>query len=219
MKFFVDTADINEVKEAKELGLADGVTTNPTLIRKTGRDFKTVISEIADLVDGPVNAEVVSTETDAIIAEGKELASWAPNVTVKIPVTGKGLKAVKILESEGIRTTVTLIFSATQALLAAKAGASFICPFVGRLDDIASSGMDLIAEIMDLLSNYPGLHTELIVASIRTPGHVLESALLGAHGVTVPLSVIQKLAHHPLTDSGIECFLNDWKKVQSDSRK
>ena len=214
MKIFVDTADPEEVKAAQSLGLADGVTTNPTLIKKTGRNFKQTIIEIAELIDGPVAAEVVSSETEAIVGEGRELASWAPNVTVKIPITREGLEAVKIFSSEGISTTVTLIFSPTQALLAAKAGASFICPFVGRLDDISTSGMDLIAEILNIYSNYPDFETEVIVASVRTPNHVLESALMGADGVTVPFKIIEQLLKHPLTDIGIKRFLEDWEKVR-----
>ncbi len=213
MKFFVDTADIEEIKAAKALGLADGVTTNPTLIQKSGRDFRETIIEIAELIDGPVNAEVVSTDLQGIVREGKELATWASNIVIKIPITKEGLEAVKILESEGIHTTVTLIFSPTQALLAAKAGASYICPFVGRLDDISVNGMGVVEEIADIYYNYPDIKTEIIVASIRTPNHVLESALIGVDGVTVPFKVIEKLIHHPLTDIGIKRFLDDWKKV------
>jgi len=214
MKIFVDTADPEEVKAAKSLGLADGVTTNPTLIKKSGRDFKQTIIEIAEMIDGPVAAEVVSTETEAIVREGRELASWAPNVTVKIPITREGLEAVKIFSSEGISTTVTLVFSPTQALLAAKAGASFICPFVGRLDDISTSGMDLIAELLNIYANYPDFETEVIVASVRTPNHVLESALMGADGVTIPFKIIEQLMKHPLTEIGIKRFLEDWEKVR-----
>jgi len=215
MKFFVDTADVEEVKAAKALGLADGVTTNPTLIQKSGRDFRETIVEIAGLIEGPVNAEVVSVDAEGIVKEGKGLASWAPNVVVKIPMTKEGLKAVKVLESDGIQTTVTLIFSPTQALLAAKAGASYICPFVGRLDDVSTPGMDLVGDIVDIYSNYPDFETEVIVASVRTPNHILESALMGADGVTVPFKVIEQLVRHPLTDIGIEKFLADWEKVRS----
>jgi len=214
MKFFVDTADVKEIKAAKALGLADGVTTNPTLIKKSGRDFRETITEIAELIDGPVNAEVVSTDVEGIVREGKELASWASNIVIKIPVTKEGLEAVKVLESEGIHTTVTLIFSPTQALLAAKAGASYICPFVGRLDDISVNGMGVVEEIAEIYYNYPDIKTEIIVASIRTPNHVLESALIGVDGVTVPFKVIEKLIHHPLTDIGIKRFLDDWRKVR-----
>lgn len=212
MKIFVDTADIEEVKAALKLGLADGVTTNPTLIQKSGQDFKTTIVNIAKLIRGPVNAEVVSTDTQGIIDEGKEMASWADNVAVKIPITREGLEAVKVLEGEGIQTTVTLIFSAPQALLAAKAGATYICPFVGRLDDIATSGMVLVEEIVGIFDNYPELKTEVIVASVRNPHHVMMSAQVGAHGVTIPFKVIEQLMKHPLTDIGIEKFLDDWKK-------
>ena len=215
MKFFVDTADIEEVKAARALGLADGVTTNPTLIQKSGRDFRETIVEIADLIEGPVNAEVVSTDAEGIVKEGREMASWAPNVVIKIPITREGLEAVRVLGTEGIQTTVTLIFSATQALLAAKAGASYVCPFVGRLDDIATPGMDLVGDIVDTYSNYTDFKTEVIVASVRTPNHVLESALMGADGVTVPFKVIEQLVRHPLTDVGIERFLEDWKKVNA----
>jgi len=214
MKFFVDTADVEEVKAAKALGLADGVTTNPTLIQKSGRDFKETIVEIAGLIEGPVNAEVISVDAESIVKEGKGLASWAPNVVVKIPMTKEGLKAVKVLESDGIQTTVTLIFSPTQALLAAKAGASYICPFVGRLDDVSTPGMDLVGDIVDMYSNYPDFETEVIVASVRTPNHILESALMGADGVTVPFKVIEQLVRHPLTDIGVEKFLADWEKVR-----
>ena len=214
MKFFVDTADVAEVKAAKALGLADGVTTNPTLIKKSGKDFKETIIEIAKLIEGPVAAEVVSTETEAIVKEGKELAGWASNVTVKIPITREGLEAVRVFASEGISTTVTLIFSPTQALLAAKAGASYICPFVGRLDDSSTSGMDLVGDIVDIYANYPNIETEVIVASVRTPNHVLESAFVGADGVTVPFKVMEQLMKHPLTDIGIKRFLEDWEKVR-----
>lgn len=215
MKFFVDTADVAEITKAKALGLADGVTTNPTLILKSGRDFKETIQEIASVIDGPIAAEVIGTETDDIVKEGRDLASWAPNVTVKIPITRQGLEAVQIFSTEGISTTVTLIFSATQALLAAKAGATYICPFVGRLDDISSPGMEMIQEIVDVYANYPNLSTEVVVASVRTPNHVLEAALMGADAVTVPYKVMEQLMKHPLTEIGIEKFLADWNKVQS----
>lgn len=214
MKFFVDTADVNEVIKAKAFGLADGVTTNPTLIQKSGQDFRKTIVEIANCIEGPVFTEVISEDTQGIVKEGKEFATWAPNVVVKIPITHSGLQAVKILESENIHTALTLIFSPTQALLAAKAGASYICPFVGRLDDISSPGMDLIGQIVTIYSNYPEIETEIIVASIRTTIHVLESALMGAHGVTIPVKLIEQLARHPLTDSGISRFIEDWKKVR-----
>lgn len=214
MKVFVDTVDVEEVRAAQELGLADGVTTNPTLIQKSGQDFKKTIMEIAGLIQGPVNAEVVSSDAEGIVAEGREYASWAPNIAVKIPITREGLQAVKVLESEGIRTTVTLVFSATQALLAAKAGASFICPFVGRMDDISTPGMALIGEIVEIYENYLDLQTDVIVASVRGPLHVLESARMGADGVTIPFKVIEQLMKHPLTDIGIQRFLDDWKKAK-----
>jgi len=214
MKFFVDTADVNEVKAARALGLADGVTTNPTLIVQSGRDFKKTIIEIAGEIEGPVIAEGLSEDTRGIVRDGRDMAGWASNVVVKIPATQAGLEAVRILESESIHTTVTLIFSPAQALLAAKAGATYICPFVGRLDDIAAPGMELIAQIMAMYSQYDDLKTQVIVASIRSPGHVLESALSGAHGVTVPYKVMLQLTRHPLTDIGIEKFKNDWGKIR-----
>jgi transaldolase len=213
MKFFVDTAIVSEVKTALDLGLADGVTTNPSLIQKSGKEFKKTIVEICRLIKGPVNAETISIDTAGIINEGREMASWAPNVTIKIPISKAGLEAVHQLESEGIHTTVTLIFSSSQALLAAKAGATYICPFVGRLDDISSPGMDLVGEIVDIFNQFPDLRTEIIVASVRSPNHVINSALLGAHGVTVPIQVIESMMVHPLTDIGIERFLKDWEKV------
>jgi len=214
MKIFVDTVDVDEVTAAKALGLADGVTTNPTLIQKSGKDFKKTIIEIAELIDGPVAAEVVGTDAETIVQEGRDLAGWAPNVTVKIPITREGLEAVKIFSSQGISTTVTLIFSPTQALLAAKAGATYVCPFVGRLDDISTPGMDLVADIVDIYANYTDLKTEVIVASIRTPNHVLESAYMGADAVTIPFQVIEQLMRHPLTDIGIKRFLEDWEKAK-----
>jgi transaldolase len=214
MKVFVDTVDLEEVKAAQKLGLADGVTTNPTLIQKSGQDFKKTIVEIAGLIQGPVNAEVQNSDAQGIVSEGREFASWAPNIAVKIPITPEGLEAVKVLESEGIRTTVTLVFSAAQALMAAKAGASFICPFVGRLDDVSMPGMALIGEIVEIYENYPDIETEVIVASVRSPFHVLESARMGAHGVTIPFKVIEQLMKHPLTDIGIQRFLDDWRKVK-----
>ncbi|MBN2104671.1 fructose-6-phosphate aldolase [bacterium] len=210
MKFFVDSAVIEDIKKAKALGLADGVTTNPTLIRRSGQDFQDAITEIANLVKGPVLAEPVSETVKDIVKEGKILASWAPNVVVKIPLTHAGLEATHILKHENIETALTLVFSSAQALLAAKAGAKYICPFVGRLDDIDTPGMELIADIMQIYDNYPELDTEVIVASVRTPGHITESAALGADGVTAPLKVIEQMVRHPLTDIGIEKFLKDW---------
>jgi transaldolase len=214
MRFFVDSADIEEIKKAKALGLADGVTTNPTLIRKSGRDFQETIKEIAELVQGPVNAETISLDTQGILKEGREMAGWASNVTIKIPVTRDGLEAVRILESEGIATTVTLIFSPSQALLAATAGASYICPFVGRLDDVSSPGMGLVGEIMDIYTQYEDIDTQVIVASVRSPNHVVEAAVYGAHGVTVPYKVIDQMMNHPLTENGIQRFLDDWEKAK-----
>jgi transaldolase len=214
MKFFVDSANVNEIKAARALGLADGVTTNPTLIRKSGRDFKEAIQEIAGLVSGPVLAEPVEETTEGILKEGRILAGWAPNVYVKIPLTKAGLEAVHILKQEGIRSALTLIFSPAQALLAAKAGASIICPFVGRLDDIAQQGMELIGEIAHMYDQYPEIETEVIVASVRSSNHVVEAAEYGADGVTLPFKVIEQMMKHPLTDSGIKQFLEDWKKVQ-----
>jgi len=213
MQVFVDTAEIEEVKKAKLIGLADGVTTNPTLIHKSGRDFKKSIIEIANLIEGPVFAETVSEDADGIVKEGRDMSKWAQNVVVKIPINRAGLEATRILETEGIRTALTLVFSAGQALLAAKAGASFICPFVGRLDDIGLQGLELVREIMDMYRNYD-METEVIVASLRTSNHIIESALIGADGVTVPYKLIESLARHPLTDSGIKTFLDDWKKVR-----
>lgn len=213
MQVFVDTAEIEDVRKAKLIGLADGVTTNPTLIRKSGRDFKKTIIEIANLIEGPVFAETISEDADGIVREGRDMFKWAQNVVVKIPINRAGLEAARILETEGIRTALTLVFSSGQALLAAKAGASFICPFVGRLDDIGLNGLELVREIMDIYSNYD-LETEVIVASLRTPNHVLECALIGADGVTIPLKIIEQLERHPLTDAGIKTFLEDWKKVK-----
>ncbi|WP_456455375.1 fructose-6-phosphate aldolase [Thermovibrio sp.] len=212
MKFFIDTADVKEIKEALSMGMVDGVTTNPTLISKTGRPFMEVAKEIVDLVPGPVSLEVVSLDTQGMVDEAKQLAKLGDNVVIKIPMTVEGIKAVKILSSEGIKTNVTLVFSPLQALLAAKAGATFVSPFVGRLDDIGHDGMELISQIVQIYSNY-GFETEIIVASIRHPQHVLQAALLGADIATIPFKVISQLSKHPLTDIGIERFLEDWAKV------
>ncbi|MFO7605723.1 MAG: fructose-6-phosphate aldolase [Desulfurivibrionaceae bacterium] len=211
MKFFIDTANISEIKEAVAMGMVDGVTTNPSLIAREGRDFHEVITEICAIVDGPVSAEVVSLEAEGMLKEGRELARIGSNIVIKVPMTTEGLIAAKTFASEGIKTNVTLVFSAAQALLAAKAGASFISPFVGRLDDIAQNGMDLIGDIMTILDNY-GFASEVIVASIRHPMHVVDSALIGADIATIPFKVIGQLAKHPLTDIGIEKFLSDWEK-------
>ena len=211
MKFFIDTANIEEIKKAVALGMVDGVTTNPSLIARENRPFEELLLEICELVDGPVNGEVVSLDADGMVEEGRKLAAFHPNIVVKIPMTTEGLKAVKILSSENIRTNVTLIFSPMQALMAAKAGASYVSPFVGRLDDISQVGMDLVSDIMSIYGNY-GYETEIIVASIRNPVHVVEAALIGADIATIPFKVIDQLAKHPLTDIGMEKFLADWEK-------
>ncbi len=213
MKFFLDTANIENLKQALDWGLCDGVTTNPSLIAKEGnKDYKKHIKKICKLVKAPVSAEVIAEKSDAMVEEARILAALDDNIVVKIPATFEGLKAVKTLTAEKIRTNVTLIFSPSQALLAAKAGATYVSPFVGRLDDISVSGMDLIRDILTIFSNYM-LDTEVIVASVRHPQHVVESALLGADVVTLPLDVLKKLMSHPLTDSGIEKFLSDWNKL------
>jgi len=212
MKFFVDTAEIDAIAELNDLGMVDGVTTNPSLILKSGRDIMEVTKEICDLVDGPVSAEVVALEADAMIAEGRELAKIADNITVKLPLTWDGLKACKVLSGEGKMVNVTLCFSANQALLAAKAGASFISPFIGRLDDIHIDGMDLIEDIRTIYDNY-GFETEILAASIRTVGHVQQCAMVGADVMTAPPDVIKKLATHPLTNAGLEQFMKDWAKT------
>ncbi len=212
MKIFIDSADIAEIREANALGVVDGVTTNPSLVAKTGKEFNAVLAEITAEVDGPISAEVVALDTDGMLKEARELAKVHENIVVKIPMTVEGLKAVKILSAEGIQTNVTLIFSSPQALLAAKAGATYVSPFVGRLDDIAHDGMHLVGEVMEIYTNY-GYETEVIVASIRNPLHVVEAAKMGADVATIPLSVIRQLAKHPLTDIGIEKFLADWEKV------
>jgi len=212
MKFFIDTADVNEIREAHALGLVDGVTTNPSLIAKAGRNFKEVISEIVEIVDGPISAEVVSLDAEGMVAEGLELAAIHPNIVIKCPMTPEGLKATQILSSKGIKVNVTLIFSPLQALLAAKAGAAYVSPFVGRLDDISQDGMQIIEQIRTIFDNY-GYTSEIIVASVRNPIHVLNSALIGADIATIPFSVIMQLTRHPLTDAGIKKFLEDWEKV------
>uniref|UniRef100_A0A7V4TFV4 Probable transaldolase n=1 Tax=Candidatus Caldatribacterium saccharofermentans TaxID=1454753 RepID=A0A7V4TFV4_9BACT len=212
MKFFIDTADVAEIREALSLGILDGVTTNPTLVARTGRPFKDVILEICRLVPGPVSAEVVSTNAEGMIREGRELASWAPNIVVKVPLTPEGLKAIRVLSQEGIRVNTTLVFQPLQALLAAKAGAAYVSPFVGRLDDVAGYGMRLVADILEIFRHY-GYTTEVIVASVRHPMHVLEAARLGAHIVTMPFAVMMQVVKHPLTDVGLARFLEDWQKV------
>jgi transaldolase len=212
MKFFIDTADIKEIREGAAMGLVDGVTTNPSLVARTGRKFRDVLLEICDAVKGPVSAEVVSTEFEGMMREARELAALRSNIVVKIPLIAEGLKAVRACTDEGIKTNVTLCFSTTQALLAAKAGATYISPFVGRLDDISTDGMQLIGEILQVYENY-SFETEVLVASVRHPMHVQEAALLGAHVATAPLSVLLQLAKHPLTDLGLAKFLADWEKV------
>ncbi|MBW1789570.1 MAG: fructose-6-phosphate aldolase [Deltaproteobacteria bacterium] len=210
MKFFIDTANIEEIKKAKDLGMVDGVTTNPSLVAKEDREFTGLIKEICGIVDGPVNAEVVSVDAEGMIKEARELVKLADNIVVKIPLIEEGLKAVRVLSEEEIHTNVTLCFSPLQALMAAKAGASYISPFVGRLDDISQRGMDMVEEIVTIYDNY-GYETEVIVASIRNPIHVLDAALMGADISTIPFKVIQQLIKHPLTDSGLEKFLADWE--------
>jgi len=214
MKIFIDTANVEHIREANALGIVDGVTTNPSLIAKEGRDFRQVVREICEIVDGPISAEAVSLDAEGMVAEAEELCRIHENIVVKIPMTAEGLKAVKICSEKGIRTNVTLVFSSAQALLAAKAGAAYVSPFVGRLDDVSQTGMDLIEEIVTIFDNY-GFETEIIVASVRNPLHVVEAALMGAHIATVPFQVIQQLVRHPLTDIGIDKFLADWKKVPS----
>lgn len=209
MKFFVDTAEVSEIRALAETGMVDGVTTNPSLIAKSGRDILEVTREICRIVDGPVSAEVAATEAEAMIAEGRKLAGIAPNIAVKVPLTWDGLKACKVLSGEGKMVNVTLCFSANQALLAAKAGATFISPFIGRLDDIALDGMELIADIRQIYDNY-GYDTQILAASIRTVNHVKEAAKIGADVMTAPPAVIRALAAHPLTDKGLESFLKDW---------
>ena len=212
MKFFVDTAEIDAIAELNDLGMVDGVTTNPSLILKSGRDILEVTKEICDLVSGPVSAEVVATEADAMIAEGRKLAAIAENIAVKVPLTWAGLKTCKTLSDDGFMVNVTLCFSANQALLAAKAGATFISPFIGRLDDINLDGMDLIADIRTIYDNY-AFDTQILAASIRTVNHVTESARIGADVITAPPEVIKKLADHPLTDKGLATFMADWAKT------
>lgn len=213
MKIFLDTANVGEIKEAVSLGVLDGVTTNPSLVAKEGRGFKELLKEICSIVHGPVSAEVVATEMDGMVREARELAKIADNVVVKIPLIKEGLRAVKCLRAEGIRTNVTLCFSPNQALLAAKAGAYFISPFVGRLDDISTSGMELISQIVTIYRNY-GIETQVLVASIRHPLHVVEAAMMGADISTMPFKVFEQLIKHPLTDIGLERFLEDWKKAK-----
>ncbi len=213
MKFFVDTAEVKEIVELASTGLLDGVTTNPSLIAKSGRDFKQVISEICAIVPGPVSAEVAATDYAGMVKEGEALAAIAKNVAIKVPLTYDGIKACSYFSRKGIMVNVTLCFSAAQAILAAKAGAAFVSPFVGRLDDVGQDGLRLIAEICQIYSQYPAFRTEVLVASIRNPIHIVESAKMGAHVATIPPSVIKQLFAHPLTDKGLETFLADWAKT------
>ncbi|MFZ3072703.1 MAG: fructose-6-phosphate aldolase [Thermodesulfobacteriota bacterium] len=213
MKFFIDTANIEEIRQAKEWGLVDGVTTNPSLISKEKRPFKDIVDDICGLIDGPISVEAISHRAEHLVTEARELAKINPGkIVVKIPMTLEGMKAVKELTAEGIKTNVTLVFSPVQALLAAKAGATYVSPFIGRLDDISHIGMDLIAQVMTIYGNY-NIATEVIVASIRHPVHILDAALIGAHISTIPFKIIEQLPKHPLTDIGIEKFLKDWEKV------
>jgi transaldolase len=213
MKFFIDTANVKEIREAASIGVVDGVTTNPSLVSKEGRDFKQVIIEICSIVDGPISAEAVSLEADKMVVEGTDLAKIHKNIVVKLPMTKEGLKATKILAGKGIRVNMTLVFSPAQALLAAKVGAAYVSPFVGRLDDISHDGMDLVRQVVKIFDNY-GYPTEVIVASVRHPLHVVDAALAGAHIATIPFSVIDQIVKHPLTDIGIEKFLADWEKLE-----
>jgi transaldolase len=213
MKFFIDTADIAEIRDLAATGLLDGATTNPTLIAKSGRPMAEVIKEICGVVPGPVSAEVAATDWETMVAEGRKLAAIAPNVTVKVPLTKDGLRACKVLSGEGKMVNVTLCFSAGQAILAAKAGASFISPFVGRLDDVSEDGMKLIEDIVTIYKQYPDFKTEVLVASVRHPRHIIDAAKMGAHVATMPPSVIRQLYQHPLTDKGLASFLADWKKT------
>jgi len=213
MKFFIDTANIDEIKEANDMGMVDGVTTNPSLIAKEGRDFEEIIKEICEIVDGPISAEVVSTDTEGMLEEARKLSKIHNNIVVKIPMLVDGLKATRKLTEEGIKTNVTLVFSPLQALMAAKAGATYVSPFIGRLDDISQEGLLLVEQIVEIYSNY-AFDTEIIVASIRNPLHVVESALMGADIATIPFNVLSKLAAHPLTDKGLKAFLDDWNKAK-----
>jgi transaldolase len=213
MKFFIDTANIAEIKEAASMGVLDGVTTNPSLVAKEGKDFRKLLEEICAIVDGPISAEVISTDFEGIMKEGRDLATIHRNIVVKVPLLKEGLKAVKALKAEGIRTNVTLCFSPTQALVAAKAGAYFISPFIGRLDDVSTDGMELIRQIVTIYRNYQ-FDTQVLVASVRHPLHVVEAAMIGADICTIPFKVIEQLIKHPLTDIGLQKFLEDWNKSQ-----
>jgi len=214
MKFFIDTANLKEIREANEMGILDGVTTNPSLIAKEGRPFKDTILEICGVVDGPVSVEVVALEARGMLREAEEFAGWHKNVVVKLPTTKEGLKACKTLSGKGIRTNVTLCFSPNQALMVAKAGATYVSPFVGRLDDISHIGMDLVKQIIQIYNNY-GYSTQVLAASLRHPLHVVEAAMAGAHVATIPFKVLDQMIKHPLTDKGLDAFLKDWEKVKA----
>ena len=217
MRFFLDTANVDEIRQAAELGVLDGVTTNPSLVAKERRPFKEIVLEICEIVKGPVSAEVVSLEAEAMVREARGLSAWAPNIVVKIPMTAEGLKASRQLASEGIKTNVTLVFSAPQGLLAAKAGATFVSPFVGRIDDTGHDGMQVVRDLRQILASY-GYPTEIIAASMRHPVHVVEAAKAGAHVATVPFAVLQAMIKHPLTDRGLERFLADWRAIPEQLR-
>jgi transaldolase len=217
MKIFIDTANIEQIKEVNSWGILDGVTTNPSLIAKEKKDFATIVNEICQVVDGPISVEVISLKADGMYSEGMKLAEVNDNIVIKVPMTEEGLKATKMLSNQGVAVNMTLIFSANQALLAAKAGARYVSPFVGRLDDVGQDGMALISEIMDILDNYD-FDTEVIVASVRDPIHVAEAARMGAHVATIPFDVLKKMFKHPLTDIGIERFLKDWEKVTKEQK-
>jgi len=213
LKIFIDTANLNEIRKAKALGLVDGVTTNPTLLAKEGEETEALIRKISKEVKGPVNVEVTGTTCEEMVKEAKVMATWGEEIVIKIPITPEGLKTVKILSSEKIHTNVTLLFSASQAILAAKAGATYVCPVLGRLDDISFNGLELIQQIKEIYSNYPNIETQIIVASVRNPIHVIEAAMLGAEIVTIPPAIIEQMVKHPLTDKGIAQFLEDAKKI------
>ena len=214
MKIFIDTANIEEIRTANEWGVIDGVTTNPTLVAKEGKDFKSIVNHILSIVDGPISVEVISTDSKGMVKEALEMVKWSKNIVIKIPMIPEGLKAVKILNEKGIKTNVTLVFSVNQAILAAKAGATYVSPFIGRLDDIGHDGMQIIRDLVQIYNNKEyDFKTEIIVASVRHPLHVIESAKIGAHVATIPFGVIEKMFKHPLTDIGLEKFLKDWKKV------
>jgi transaldolase len=213
VKIFIDTANLNEIKKAKMLGLVDGVTTNPTLLSKEGEETEALIRKISEVVEGPVNVEVTGTTFEEMMKEAREMATWGDEIVIKIPINREGLRTVKALSSEGILTNVTLVFSASQAILAAKAGATYVCPFIGRLDDIGFNGLDLVSQIKTIYDNYDAIKTQIIVASVRNPIHVIEAAMMGAEIVTIPPAIIEEMAKHPLTDKGIVQFLEDAKKI------